>query len=180
MVKVYAAELSADYTASAEEIMSSARLEKYKRITDPALKNQCAAVAHLLKKANLEGEEHYDGAGKPCVNSGFISIAHSGNWALVALSKKAIGIDIEMRREIDAEAIASRAFTEQERQSGLDFFELWVKKESLLKKLGIGLKGLKADISGHSFLELKEFPGYAAAVCTDETEYQLEIIKKPQ
>lgn len=175
MVKIYAANIAEkDYIAGAEEIMSPNRLEKYRAIGNEEQKKQCAAVAWLLYYAGIaesKGEK-----GKPIADKGYISISHSGDWALLAVSDSPVGVDIEKYRALNEAAIAQKKFTLAERQSGEDFFQIWVKKESMLKKSGLGICELSRDTSEHSFLILPDFSGYAAALCTDETEY--EIIKK--
>lgn len=174
MLKIYAANLSErDYTIGAEDIMSPARLEKYKALGSPKAKNECAAVAFLLKKAGIT--EFYEASGKPCTQGKFISISHSGEWALLAVCDSPVGLDIEQHRAVDERAIAARMFTEKEQKSGHAFFDMWVRKESMLKKLGLGIGHRQADSSGHNFLRISDFIGYSAAACTEETEY--EIIK---
>ena len=174
MLKIYAADLAEkDYTIGAEDIMSSARLEKYRSLSSDKARNECAAVAHLLKKAGIT--EFYEASGKPCTQSGFISISHSGKWALLAVSHSPVGLDIEQHRAVDERAIAARMFTEKEQKSGHAFFDMWVRKESMLKKLGLGIGHCKTDSSEHNFLQISDFIGYSAAACTEETEY--EIIK---
>lgn len=172
VIKIYAADISKrDYTKNAEEFLSFERLEKYRSIGHAERKNQCAAAGFLLNLALGGKQEHYDKNGKPYFEGGFLSISHSGEWVLVAVSETEIGVDIEKIRPADTERLNRKYFAD----SPENFFENWVKKESMFKKLGTGLKGT-GEIEEHSFLILPDFPGYAAALCTEESEYELIIV----
>ena len=83
------------------------------------------------------------------------------------------GVDIQKIRPVDAEALGKKMFTTAEQQMGDDFFTLWVKKESMLKKMGVGIKGRRYETGDHHFILLPDFSGYAAAVCTDCDGYEL-------
>ncbi|MDR0952970.1 MAG: 4'-phosphopantetheinyl transferase superfamily protein [Elusimicrobiota bacterium] len=71
-----------------------------------------------------------------------VSITHSGIWAsaAIALTGEAIGIDIEVV-EKRSKAWAEECFHKDEISSKAAVFltELWVKKEAVLKFLGVGL-----------------------------------------
>lgn len=74
--------------------------------------------------------------------------SHSGELLAVAFSQHhRVGIDIEQVRERDVARLADRFFLESESallRDAHDFFELWVRKEALLKAIGQGLAhGLK-------------------------------------
>lgn len=78
------------------------------------------------------------------------NLSHSGNWGLVGWSRgRAIGVDIELRREMrDEAALVHRYFSPVEiaayealpaerRQEG--FFNAWTRKEAYVKAVGRGL-----------------------------------------
>jgi 4'-phosphopantetheinyl transferase len=72
--------------------------------------------------------------------------SHSGNYALIAVSKNSIGIDIEKIDEsFEFNWIANTCFSVEERKfmnSGnglLNFYYLWTRKEAILKASGEGL-----------------------------------------
>jgi len=81
------------------------------------------------------------------------NLAHSGDLALLALSSRTVGVDVEQRREIpNALDIARRFFsprevaalkhlTENERRDG--FVNAWTRKEALIKAVGAGLGALE-------------------------------------
>jgi 4'-phosphopantetheinyl transferase len=74
------------------------------------------------------------------------NISHTRNAIAVAVSDKAIGVDIELIRVPDMR-IANRFFskdemayiTEAERGSNRAFYEIWTKKEAYIKNRGGGL-----------------------------------------
>lgn len=78
------------------------------------------------------------------------SLTHSGQWALVALAERSIGVDIERVRPVDSlDAMISRICTPREErhlhqmacQEQLEeFFRLWTAKEAVLKGAGLGLQ----------------------------------------
>lgn len=76
------------------------------------------------------------------------NVAHSGEWALIALSPSVVGIDIEAHRPIEAADIVGRFFATEERsawqralpsEQPTAFFDLWSLKEAYLKATGRGL-----------------------------------------
>ena len=90
--------------------------------------------------------------GKPLLQSGLeeelsFSLSHSGTWALLAIARRPVGVDVERLRSIpDAVALGRRFFTSAEaaRLEGLGsqdlreeaFLRTWVRKEAYLKGLG--------------------------------------------
>ena len=87
------------------------------------------------------------------------SLTHSGDQALVAVSRMLVGIDLEqMRPSVDVQALAARFFTRNEYEAIARlpedeqveaFFRVWVRKEAYLKAVGgsvpIGLS--KCEVS---------------------------------
>ena len=81
-----------------------------------------------------------------------ISISHSGEYAVCALSENPVGIDIEKIREVN-ERLIDRVCTAREREyvtSNERFFEVWTAKEAAYKKQGTG------DLRGINTLELEK------------------------
>ena len=74
------------------------------------------------------------------------NLAHSGDLALLALSSRTVGIDVEQLREIPngleiarrffspREVVALKHLTENERRGG--FVNAWTRKEALIKAVG--------------------------------------------
>ena len=81
------------------------------------------------------------------------NLAHSGNLALVALSSRRVGVDVERLREMEnALAIARRFFSPREVGAlkrlaedarGQGFFNAWTRKEAVIKAVGTGLAALE-------------------------------------
>lgn len=81
------------------------------------------------------------------------NVSHSGNYTVVAISDRPIGIDIEVIKEFSA-ITAKKLFNEDElkyisgnsstRKKSLMqkcFYEIWTAKEAYLKYLGTGISG---------------------------------------
>lgn len=78
------------------------------------------------------------------------NISHSGEYFICAFSDDKIGCDIEKIREIDYAKISKRFFTKMEKdeieskkkdEDKLNaFFNIWVKKESYIKRDGRGME----------------------------------------
>ena len=101
--------------------------------------------------------------GAPFVKDGslYISIAHSGEYAVAAASKSPIGIDIERLAGSSLSAAAKFCNAEDMRllSNGetalLNFYKIWTAKEAYFKKLGTGLKDPKSV--SYSELNAKHF-----------------------
>ncbi len=93
--------------------------------------------------------------GKPYVLNvpAHFNISHSGNYVVVAISDKPIGIDLEIIEDFSA-ILAKKLFNEDElkyiSQIGYSnkksvmqqrFYEIWTAKEAYLKYLGLGISG---------------------------------------
>ncbi len=80
------------------------------------------------------------------------NLSHSGKYAAAAFSDAAIGIDIEIPRNINPR-LAKRYFSEAEFKHlqstdnpELEFLKIWTRKESLLKASGIGISTKLSEI----------------------------------
>ncbi|NLO47455.1 MAG: 4'-phosphopantetheinyl transferase superfamily protein [Clostridiales bacterium] len=93
-------------------------------------------------------------SGKPVVlgPKTFISISHSGDYALCALSEKPVGADIEKLKKSD-ERVIRRVCSDAEiryiteKNTDFRFFQLWTLKEAYAKARGTGVftKEIKTD-----------------------------------
>ncbi|MBQ7485643.1 MAG: 4'-phosphopantetheinyl transferase superfamily protein [Oscillospiraceae bacterium] len=88
----------------------------------------------------------WDEAGKPFVEGGawHVSISHSGAYAVCAVDRRPVGVDLETVRTVD-EKFMRRVCTEAELSylAGGDgsperFWELWTAKEAVFKLTGAG------------------------------------------
>ena len=124
------------------------------------------------------------------------NLSHSGSMAVLAVTDaRAVGVDVEeLTRRVDIDAVARRQFTERECAMLADaddtralFFELWVRKEALIKAVGTGFRvptstievGLDASVStqGRGWMIRSFFiaDGYVAAVAVQDGTRPLSI-----
>ena len=113
-----------------------------------------------------------------------VSVAHAGEHVAVALARgPRIGIDIERIRDVDVDVdvveLARSAFASDEAAEiaalpagdrAAAFFELWTRKESIVKALGVGITddfaaALPAT-TGAALHGLACAPGYVATLAT--------------
>lgn len=91
-----------------------------------------------------------DLCGKPTSDQNlFFNISHSGDQLLLGFSNSPIGVDIEKEDpRVDAKSVGKGNFSKMEFQILMNarddqklstFFEIWTKKESLIKGIGKGL-----------------------------------------
>lgn len=92
----------------------------------------------------------YNAYGKPFLSNEknlHFNLSHSGEYVVTCFSSSNIGIDIEVIRPVDLQMVISNFTTpEINYVQGLTsdgqihrFFEIWTRKESLLKNIGKGL-----------------------------------------
>ena len=122
------------------------KIQKYVKIEDKksALISE-VLLRYILKENNLEYQVRYNEYGKPLVKGINFNISHSGEWVVIAVSNKKVGIDIE--KNID-DLVGMEIFSSNEKEyinrGKADGYlerttEIWTKKESYLKYLGVGL-----------------------------------------
>ena len=139
------------------EKLSEKRIEKVNRLKKDTAKRQSIAAELLLNIAMEEekqGIEHpvkwdTDKNGKPYLIDYpdiYMNLTHSKDYAACVISDKSVGVDIQYMRDVDMK-IANRFFApdEQEHIKNAEdkksaFYELWVRKESLVKAVGTGLR----------------------------------------
>lgn len=105
------------------------------------------AVRQLFQKAQIPfASVYYNAKGKPFLSDGFISVSHSNQYAVVALSRKPIGVDIE-KIQYRMFEICHKFTTWIPPNNTLHNLEkltkIWTAKEALYKAtslLGISLK----------------------------------------
>lgn len=81
-----------------------------------------------------------------------INAAHSGNWIVVAMSKVSVGVDVEkIVPDFSFQDVTTHSFSAPERQyieadanPPLRFYQLWTRKEALVKATA---KGIDNDFS---------------------------------
>lgn len=163
-----------------------ARTERYRLADD---KKRCILAGlmtrHFLGNTEILKNEH----GKPFLTDGrFFNISHSGNYVIFALSDCEIGCDIEQFHYVNAVRTGRTVFSDDEMKlllSGTDrlgtFFNLWTKKESLLKCMGEGFHrsaksvDVRSDVfeeKGKSyFMKTWNFSDYTVSVCSVKNDF---------
>ncbi|MBO0935557.1 4'-phosphopantetheinyl transferase superfamily protein [Fibrella sp. HMF5335] len=76
-----------------------------------------------------------------------VNLAHAGAWVLLALAKQAVGIDVEeIQSGFDYYSLTNSVlsnieqdYTAQQVNSQHAFYDLWTRKEALVKATGLGL-----------------------------------------
>jgi phosphopantetheinyl transferase len=149
--------------------------------------------ALLEKELSLFGrsirEVIKDENGKPFIpgNEIYFSLAHASGLCVCAICDRAVGVDAEALRPKDKDSLlrlAQRYFTSGEKtrlENAGDslseaFLSVWVKKESIVKRSGIGIAGMKGADSEGADLHFFSLPGYVLSLCTD-ADGPLEIIE---
>ena len=89
--------------------------------------------------------------GKPYIKDApfHFSISHTENLWGCLISSHEVGLDIQVKRNVNFEKIANRFFVSEEvefvRHNGIDgFFDIWVRKEAVIKYLGTGLRDIRS------------------------------------
>jgi 4'-phosphopantetheinyl transferase len=152
---------------------------------------------HLLRSAGIDEQTMHsiqrNNFGKPFLPNHTLdfNISHSGDYVVAVCSpRKYVGIDIEQNRAIDITAYQSIFHSEEWtmlKKSPQLFFELWTKKESLLKAKGMGFQ---VDLTEVNIFDKQSWPDgivsqpcfhridipeYTCFVCSSFSEDQVEI-----
>ena len=128
------------------------------------------------------------------------NITHAGDYAVLALSKQTVGVDLEHFRPVDWRRISERFFHPEERaflarspEPEKDFFRIWTLKESYLKAEGTGFsvspvsfavlpsgenKATFLSETPYRFARLSAFPNYCLSVCSLEDEIAPSVVLK--
>lgn len=87
-----------------------------------------------------------DDNGKPFIDNWFeFNISHSGDFVVFGYDVSRVGLDIEKIESIDYNLFIDNfhfeesRFIEKSKSKILDFYNIWVKKESILKAIGVGI-----------------------------------------
>lgn len=157
-------------------------------------------AAGILVKRALEDEGIYTyeiiekNAGKPYLKGRsdvFFNLSHSGEMAIIAVSDKEVGIDIQEKSHFEP-GLIKRVFTEREISKAeklggdpdLLYTGLWTAKESIMKYYGKGLsmEPLKIELDISSEKELfysdeirlirKEIGDYQVTICSPCADFR--------
>lgn len=159
--------LTPDETASALSMMTEQKRCRVQRLAREDDRLRSAAAEHLARRMlserlRLAPEEIRLGqleSGQPTVDglTCFISLSHSGRWAMCALCDTPVGADIEVIGNRGRRTV-SRICSEPEKEyifsSGefdpIRFFRVWTAKEACVKRSG---EGISAGLSSCTVAE---------------------------
>jgi 4'-phosphopantetheinyl transferase len=161
-----------DLQAQADDVAAAeALLDGEERARADAFRKPCDRDAFILRRGGLRrllgelvrapaaglkfakgphGKLRLDVPGAPRFN-----MSRSRRWAVIAVSDRECGVDVEARdRELDTAMLAGRIMSIAERvrwnclhpdERQRAFFDLWTRKEALVKAFGVGLS---VELSG--------------------------------
>ena len=162
------------------------RVKRYRLVGD---KKRCILAGLMTRRFLGNAEILKNEYGKPFLSDGrFFNISHSGNYVLFTLGKSEIGCDIEQFHYVNAVRTGRTVFTDDEMNLLLAdndrlgaFFNLWTKKESLLKCIGEGFHrsaksvDVRSDVfeeKGKSyFMKTWYFSDYTVSVCSEKKDF---------
>ena len=155
-----------------------ARVSRYKNFSDRKL-GVCAemlakkAIAEKFSVSVSDVKISAKESGQPfCENFDIhLSLSHSGDYAVCAVSSAPVGIDIQKIVPYNpktAKKVCSQAELAEIEKSGdkaAEFIKLWTKKEAVLKMLGTGVIGSMKDCLDGQKAETIRFADYFVSIC---------------
>lgn len=173
---------SSGLLSAPERFSSYDRLLRSAKIKNPLVRAQGLAAELALSYA-LSGEKllppeyRCEKSGKPVIENGYISLSHSGKFAVCAYSPFPVGVDIEIPRPVRA-SVRKRILSAEELEEGLDDHALlkrFVIKEAYLKLTGEGVFGGLSSLTVRDG-QIKRSGGTTAVFRTFDTdEYFLAL-----
>ena len=126
-----------------EEKMSDEDKIRYQKITDSHRKLEFLVGRSLIRdvcKSDIRLSEN----GKPLISDGYLSLAHSGNFIVLAVDSQPVGIDIEdSKKEINFEQICKRLKFNIKKTTKENFFRAFTAYEADFK---LGKDGVKQHL----------------------------------
>lgn len=159
--------------------MAPARREKYSSIKNESARDQYAASSAAIYRVSGENALtfRYGENGRPMVDAGFVSPAHTDGMAACAYCDVPVGFDIEKSTRQLSAAMAQR----------FGSLDNWLALEACVKLTGEGLSGIRnyrrmgdvmLDKNGQPVARVAFFDheNYRAAICCRE-EFEINIIE---
>ena len=142
------------------ETVNETQKEKALKFKSEINQVRSLASSYLMNKLSKEPIKFND-TGKPFYENGpHFNVSHSGQYIVMAVSNKDIGVDIEENKEKDMSALI-RIFNDAEAKmikEHADFYYLWCAKESLIKCIGSSISKIK-EVPALPFNGVKTFKG---------------------
>ena len=136
-------------------------------------KNTKELLNKVLNKYSIKCDIIYNEHGKPYLenNELYFNLSNSGEYSVCAISDSEIGIDIQ--KIILKNRVLDKVCTDEEKKlikNEDDFTNIWVKKESYVKYLGIGLiYGLKnVDTLKIKTIRTIKYKEYYIGICSKD------------
>ncbi len=158
--ELYYKELEALDLARKKEILKKSDINDRKRsLAGDILVRKYLSKLYGMSKEKIEIKKGIHG--KPYVLNlpAHFNVSHSGDYTVVAISDRPIGIDVEIIKDFSA-ILAKKLFNEDELKyiSGSSttrkkflmqksFYEIWTAKEAFLKYMGTGISGGISSLS---------------------------------
>lgn len=173
--------------------LSEQRKKHAVRYKQEADRRRSVAAGLLQKRLLPDSEVFTDSCGKPRTKGGAcFNLSHSGDYAAIAVGSAEVGVDIEEMRLVSTLKLGKVVFCESEMEllrRSFDrlgcFFDLWTKKEALLKCMGEGFHRppKSVDVSGESFAEngvvyffkTFHFSDYTLSVCSTVSDFCRDV-----
>lgn len=150
--------------------------DKNKKAVSKSAYDFVGTLAMKQLRINQKPRLCYESNGKPFFEDYpdfHFNVSHCEDLIAVAVSKRPVGVDIEVLRDVNLE-IAGRFFSEKEirfSKTCRDFLYVWTRKEAFLKRTGEGLKNIsKADVLENSDIKTFEENGFLLSVCSNEPD----------
>lgn len=153
----------------------------------------------ILMSKNMEFKEEdifYNEYKKPMLKDIYFNLSHSGDYAIFVKDKLPIGVDIQIINKNNLD-IKKNAFTKNEieyidKDEINNFFEIWTKKESLLKAVGTGFTTMPNNIGidmvdtdngitykdAKYYMKTKKFENYYISVCAKREFDDIVIVEQ--
>ena len=147
-----------------------------KVLTD-ALIRRCLGIEDAVIYRTEQGKPYVRISKEEDSSGLYISVSHSGSAFALLEADEEVGLDIQYERNISADRIADRFFTQKEKEyiaagdTSERFFQLWTRKEAYSKYTGAGIEQVvkkesvlcREDVS---FTDLQLEDGCFCSVCT--------------
>ena len=189
MIKVYICKFDdgAALPANGPELLPRWRRRRYERLRYAPARTESLAAGllwrYVMEEQGLTPDEpvKFLQAGKPVFterDNMFFSLSHSGQYAMVAVSDRQVGADVQKVKPVHLSIARRLNFRERDwlaawpaPEQTKAFFRIWVRKEAWVKAvsedrlLAIDQEDVMHDLPGWHFTDYDLADGYLAAVC---------------